>query len=56
MTEPSNLTIRAFAEASRLSIKALRLYDELGLLPRSLLVRLGTRQAGQPGGRSRVAL
>lgn len=33
MTEPAQLTIRAFAEASRLSIKALRLYDELGLLP-----------------------
>lgn len=33
MTEPAQLTIRAFAEASRLSIKALRLYDELGLPP-----------------------
>lgn len=29
----ATLTIRAFAEASRLSIKALRLYDDLGLLP-----------------------
>lgn len=27
------LTIGAFAKASRLSPKALRLYDELGLLP-----------------------
>lgn len=27
------MTISAFARASRLSLKALRLYDELGLLP-----------------------
>jgi PPM family protein phosphatase len=27
------LTIEAFARAARLSTKALRLYDELGLLP-----------------------
>lgn len=33
MTDPARLTIRAFADASRLSVKALRLYDELGLLP-----------------------
>ena len=30
---PAHLTISAFASASRLSVKALRLYDELGLLP-----------------------
>ncbi len=29
----ANLTIGAFARASRLSLKALRLYDDLGLLP-----------------------
>lgn len=29
----SHLTISAFASASRLSVKALRLYDDLGLLP-----------------------
>lgn len=28
-----NLTIGAFARASRLSVKALRLYGDLGLLP-----------------------
>ncbi|WP_135228452.1 MerR family transcriptional regulator [Deinococcus fonticola] len=33
MTDPARLTIRAFADASRLSVKALRLYDDLGLLP-----------------------
>lgn len=33
MPEPATLTISAFASASRLSVKALRLYDELGLLP-----------------------
>ena len=31
--DPAHLTISAFAAASRLSIKALRLYDDLGLLP-----------------------
>lgn len=35
MTDPpaATLTIRAFATLSRLSVKALRLYDELNLLP-----------------------
>lgn len=33
MTDPNFLTIGAFASASRLSQKALRLYDDLGLLP-----------------------
>lgn len=33
MTTASQMTIGAFASASRLSLKALRLYDELGLLP-----------------------
>ena len=33
MREPALLTIGAFARTSRLSIKALRLYDEIGLLP-----------------------
>lgn len=38
MTDPdpphtAHLTISAFASASRLSVKALRLYDELELLP-----------------------
>jgi PPM family protein phosphatase len=32
MTKPETLTIGAFAKASRLSPKALRLYDELDLL------------------------
>ncbi|WP_188972049.1 MerR family transcriptional regulator [Deinococcus aerolatus] len=33
MTTDSDMTISVFASASRLSLKALRLYDELGLLP-----------------------
>ncbi|MBB5363348.1 MerR family transcriptional regulator [Deinococcus humi] len=33
MTTTPAMTISAFASASRLSLKALRLYDELGLLP-----------------------
>jgi serine/threonine protein phosphatase PrpC len=33
------LTIGAFARAARLTPKALRLYDDLGLLPPALLVR-----------------
>lgn len=33
MTDPELLTIGAFASAARLSHKALRLYDDLGLLP-----------------------
>lgn len=34
MSQPSNemMTIGAFAERSRLSLKALRLYDEIALL------------------------
>jgi PPM family protein phosphatase len=32
-TSPDLLSIGAFARRSRLSLKALRLYDELGLLP-----------------------
>ena len=52
------LTIGAFAKASRLSPKALRLYDELGLLPPARvdpmtgyrLYSPGTAGAGPSGG------
>ena len=44
------LTIGEFARASRLSAKALRLYDELGLL------RLSSIPAAGIGGTSRVSL
>jgi DNA-binding transcriptional MerR regulator len=37
MNRNHHLTISAFAEASLLSIKALRLYDELGILPPALI-------------------
>lgn len=40
-TDP-HLTIGAFARASRLSLKALRLYDELHLLPPAPTTSPGT--------------
>jgi PPM family protein phosphatase len=41
MSSASLLTIGRFARACRLSIKALRIYDELGLLPPARIVHRG---------------